>query len=335
MPDISSEPLLNAVLGIYQTSAIKAAVELDVFTAIGEGASDVGAIAKRTGAAERGIQALADYLAVMGFLDKADSRYRLAPSTAVFLDRRSPAFMGDIHRFLAAPQILELVLADPAGFVRNGGSIGLANIAANDPVWVDFARYMAPMMALVAEGTAAHFAEHPPAPGRVLDIAAGHGLFGIAFGRHFPAAEVTGLDWDNVLAVARENAAAAGLGNRYKTLAGSAFDVAFDGPYDVILVPNFLHHFDEAACIGLLRKARGALASGGRIAIVEFVPAEDLVSPPMPAMFAYLMLASTPAGTAYPASALRRMLAEAGFTPPEITPLPPSPQTLLVASRGD
>jgi len=332
MPDISPEPLLNAVLGYYRTSALKAAVELDLFTAIGEGAKDVAAIARRTGAAERGIQALADYLAVMGFLDKAEGRYELAPSTAAFLDRRSPAFMGDIHRFLAAPQITELVLGDPAGFVRNGGSIGLANIAPNDPVWIDFARYMAPLMASVAEATAAHFAERPPAPGRVLDIAAGHGLFGIAFGRRFPAAEVTALDWDNVLAVARENAAAAGLGDRFRTMPGSAFDVAFDGPYDLILMPNFLHHFDEATCIGLLRKARGALAAGGRIAVVEFVPAEDLISPPLPAMFAYLMLASTPAGTAFPASALRRMLAEAGFGPPEITPLPPSPQTLLVAS---
>jgi hypothetical protein len=95
MPDISPEPLLNAVLGFYRTSAIKAAVELDLFTAIGDGAKDVAAIARRTGAAERGIQTLADYLAVMGFLDKAEGRYGLAPSTAAFLDRRSPAFMGD------------------------------------------------------------------------------------------------------------------------------------------------------------------------------------------------------------------------------------------------
>ena len=45
MPEISPEPLLDAVLGYYRTSAIKAAVELDLFTAIGEGAKDVAAIA--------------------------------------------------------------------------------------------------------------------------------------------------------------------------------------------------------------------------------------------------------------------------------------------------
>jgi len=73
MPEVSPEPLLDAVLGYYRTSAIKAAVELDLFTAIGEGATDVAAIAKRTGAAERGIQTLANYLSVMGFLDKAEA----------------------------------------------------------------------------------------------------------------------------------------------------------------------------------------------------------------------------------------------------------------------
>ena len=332
MPDVSPEPLLDAVLGHLRTSAIKAAVELDLFTAIAEGATGSAALAKRTGAAERGVEILADYLTVMGFLEKSDGQYGLAASTAVFLDRRSPAFMGDIHRFLAAPEMLKLALADPAGFVRNGGSVGLANVAPSDPIWIDFARYMAPLAAPVAQATAAHLAERPPAPESILDIAAGHGLYGITCARQFAAARVTALDWDNVLTVARENAAAAGLGERFKTLGGSAFDVPFGGPYDLILMPNFLHHFDEAACIGLLRKARGALAPGGRIAIVEFVPDEDRVSPPRPAMFAYIMLATTPAGTAFPPSALRRMLAEAGFGPPELAPLLPTAQTLVMAS---
>ena len=331
MPDVSPELFLNTLQGHFRTSAIKAAVELDVFSAIAEGAEDAASIGKRTGAAERGIQALADYLTVMGFLEKVDGRYKLTPSSAAFLDRRSPAFLGDMHRFLAAPEIVRLTLSDPAAFVRNGGSVGLANTAPNDPVWVDFARYMAPMQRLVAQAMAARLANLKPAPGRVLDIAAGHGLFGIALARQFPTAEVTALDWENVVALARENAAAAGLGSRFNTLHGSAFDVAFGGPYDIVLVPNFLHHFDEAACVGLLAKARAALAPGGRVAIVEFVPNEDRVSPPMPAMFAYIMLSSTPAGTSFPPSVLKRMLNKAGFREPEFAPLSPTPQTLVVA----
>ena len=331
MPEVSPELLMDSVMGHMRTSAIKAAVELDVFSAIAEGATDAAAIGKRTGAAERGIEALANYLTVLGFLEKADGRYRLTPSSAVFLDRRSPAFLGDIHRFLAAPEMLKLSLDNPAAFVRNGGSLGLANMAPDDPVWVEFARHMAPLMRPVAQAIAAHFATAGSPPRKILDIAAGHGLFGIAFGRQFPEAEVTALDWDNVLDVARENAAAAKLGDRFKTLTGSAFDADFGGPYDVLLMPNFLHHFDEPTCIGLLRKGRSALAPGGRLAISEFVPNEDRVSPPREAMFAYVMLATTQGGTAFPASAIQRMLTAAGFRQTEFVPLPPSPQTLVVA----
>ena len=73
------------------------------------------------------------------------------------------------------------------------------------------------------------------------------------------------------------------------------------------------------------------MAPGGRVAIAEFVPNEDRVSPPMPAMFAYMMLATTPAGTSFPPSALERMLTRAGFCESDFAPLPPTPQTLIVA----
>ena len=77
-----------------QTAAMKAAIELDVFTAIGDRQTTAEQIAQRAGAAERGIRILCDFLTVMGFLTKNDSHYGLAPDAAMFLDRRSPAYMG-------------------------------------------------------------------------------------------------------------------------------------------------------------------------------------------------------------------------------------------------
>jgi hypothetical protein len=89
---------------------------------------------------------------------------------------------------------------------------------------------------------------------KVLDIAAGHGLFGIEIARQNPQARVTGLDWAPVLRVALENARKAGVQDRYDMLPGSAFQVDFGGPYDVVLLTNFLHHFDQPTCVGLLKK---------------------------------------------------------------------------------
>src|SRR5438105_8217114 len=77
------------------THAVKAAIELDVFTAIAEGATTAAAIAQRCHAAERGARILCDYLTVQQFLTKSGGSYGLTPSTATFLNRKSPAYMGD------------------------------------------------------------------------------------------------------------------------------------------------------------------------------------------------------------------------------------------------
>lgn len=314
----------------YQNSAVlKAALELDVFTVIGEGATDAPGLAARCNAAPRGIIALCDSLVVIGFLTKLSDRYALSPDAAAFLDRRSPMCIAGIHDFLAAPEMVALIFEDPAGAVRRGGAPGLANVAPDHPIWVRFARAMGPFMQLDAKLVAERAGG--PHPRRVLDISASHGLFGIAFGQRFPECRITGLDWSAVVAVASENAAAAGIADRYDTIEGNAFEVAWGEGYDLVLLPNFLHHFDAASCTAILKRAHAALSPGGRVAIVEWVPNEDRISPPFPAQFTMTMLLTTPGGTTYTVPELTAMLTAAEFALPEVTSLVPTPLTLLVA----
>jgi hypothetical protein len=330
--EVSPALFIDAVQAFQKTAAIRAAVELDLFTAIAAGAGSADAIAGKAGASPRGVRILCDFLTAHGFLTKAGDSYGLTPSSQVFLDRRSPAYMGGIVRFLAGPENLGLVLDDPGAYVRNGGSPGLANMAPDNPVWVKFAEAMVPFIAPVAEGVARQVAAWTDPPRKVLDIAAGHGLFGIAIGKAVPGATVVAVDWENVLAVAQRNAAAAKVAERYRTLPGSAFDVDWGTGYDLVLLPNFLHHFDQETCAGLLRKARASLAPGGRTVAIEFVPNPDRVSPPMPATFAFLMLATTPKGDAYTEADLALMARAAGYRGVTVTPLPPSPQSLVAFS---
>src|SRR5258706_15919533 len=158
---------------------------------------------------------------------------------------------------------------------------------------------MAPMMALPAQLLAPLVDPNANEKLKVLDIAAGHGLYGIAFANRNPQAEVTAVDWAGVLEVAKENAQRAGVSDRYQTRPGSAFDVDYGTGYDIVLLTNFLHHFDAPTCETLLRKVRAALADGGRAVALEFVPNEDRVSPPQAAAFSMIMLGSTPQGDAY------------------------------------
>jgi hypothetical protein len=336
-PETSKEaPLTPAIVfdmlqAHQRTAALKAAIDLDVFRAVGRTAGDVASIASHCGASERGIRILCDFLCISGVLLKENGRYRHSPTSAAFLDPDSPASLASIAQFLSNPAMLE-PYRELAGIVRNGRTAlpGEGTVEPENPVWVQFAETMAPMMAPLAGPLGAIVLDGRTGPMRVLDIAAGHGLFGIEIAKQNRAAHVTGLDWAPVLRVALDNARKAGVQDRFDMLPGSAFDVDFAGPYDAILLTNFLHHFDRATCVGLLKKVHASLGPGGVAATLEFVPNEDRISPPMPAAFALTMLTSTAAGDAYPLSELNSMYTEAGFHTLSAHPIPMSPHTIVM-----
>ncbi len=295
----SFELLWDAFGGYQRTAALKAAIELDVFTAIAAGATTVEALAARCQASVRGLRALLGYLTVDGFLTRTDGQYALTPTAAAFLDANAPTYVGSAIHFLASPHVLE-GFARLTQAVRLGGTALPADgsLAPEHPMWIEFARAMGPVAAVLA-----------------------------------PRLEVTALDWRNVLAVAEENARRAGVAERFHTIAGSALEVPLGGPYDLVLVPNFLHHFDPATCERFLEKAHAALAPGGRAVIVEFIPDEDRLGPPAAVRFALVMLAGTPAGDAYTFSEYETMLRRAGFSRARLHELPPSPARVVIAER--
>jgi 2-polyprenyl-3-methyl-5-hydroxy-6-metoxy-1,4-benzoquinol methylase len=191
---------------------------------------------------------------------------------------------------------------------------------------------MAPMMAPMAAPLGGVVLDGLSGPVSVLDIAAGHGLFGIEVAKQHREAQIVALDWAPVLEVAKENARKAGVGDRYTTLPGSAFDVEYGGPYDIVLLTNFLHHFDQPTCVEILRKVHGSLKRGGRAATLEFVPNEDRVSPPMAAALILVILASTASGNAYTFRELEAMYREAGFEHMSAHPIPNGPHTVVMGN---
>jgi 2-polyprenyl-3-methyl-5-hydroxy-6-metoxy-1,4-benzoquinol methylase len=325
--------LFQAINAFHLTEAIRSAIELDIFTAIGAGHRTTPAIARQCGVSERGARILCDFLVVQGFLTKTGQEYALTDDSAMFLDRKSPAFMGSCTRFLLNDSLRRNLLG-LSDAVRYGGATDRSMIDPESHVWVDFARSMAPMMMMASQELAKLVLGDGRRPLKVLDIAAGHGLFGIAVLRAAASAKVTAVDWKNVLEVARENAEKFGVAGRYATIPGSIFDVDIGAGYDLVLIPNFLHHFDVPTNEKLLRKLHGALVPGGRVATLEFVPNDDRVSPPMPATFALIMLAETPAGDAYTRAELESMMSNAGFTAHEFHPMPPSPHSVLISRRA-
>jgi 2-polyprenyl-3-methyl-5-hydroxy-6-metoxy-1,4-benzoquinol methylase len=324
-------------LNAYQRSeALATAIEVKLFTAIADGCATAAQIAKQCRLAERGARVLLDYLAALGFLTKADGKYSLTDDSATFLNEHSPAYAGAASQFLRSPQQLAnfRALTDR---VRNGGAPADHTILeagpAADEMWVKFARGMTGFMRLPAGMLAGRLMTGVTSPMKILDVASSHGAFGIAMALANPKVRLVALDFPAVVQVTRENAAKAGILDRFETIAGDAFKVDFGSNYDLILLPNILHHFDTATCETLLKKTHAALAPKGRAAIVEFIPNADRVSPPNPAMFSLVMLANTPAGDAYTAAELRQMLTRAGFGGCSFEDLMPGMQQLVIAMK--
>ena len=329
-PHTSPDPgrILQALTSYQLPMALKGALDLEIFTHVAAGANTVEQIAPLAKASEKGIRVLCDYLTVQGFLVKTDGTYSLAPETGIFLDKNSPAYMGSVAGFLTH-DLMRKNFSDVAAIVRKGGAVFHEMLGPDDDIWVEFARSMASMMMLPAQLTAAQVTT-PGQPTKVLDIAAGHGIYGLSVAKFNPSAQITAADWGNVLEVARENAQRMGLADRFHTISGSAFDVDLGTGYDVILLPNFLHHFDEPTNVKLLKKLHAALKPGGILATVEFVPNDDRVTPPHAATFAMMMLGGTESGDAYTFKDLDRMYRAAGFGASEARALAPAPQTLVL-----
>lgn len=334
VPPPSPQLFWETVTAFHRSAAMKAAVELDIFTKIAEGNKNANAIAAACESAERGVRILCDSLTVMGFLRKENDEYSLNELSAAFLDRTSPMYLGGSVDFILSP-MQRGGFDDLTNAVRHGGSTATENssLAPESEMWVKFARGMTGMMMPSAQMMTEHLGYDVDRKFKVLDIAAGHGIFGIMIAQRYPNAEIYALDWENVLRVATENAEKFGVGERHHTISGSAFDAEPGDNYDVVLLTNFLHHFDHATCETLLKKINGWLKDDGKVLTLEFVPNDDRVSPPSEAMFALVMLAATPAGDAYTFAELKEMFENAGFSRNEHIPLQPMPQHLIVSMK--
>jgi len=328
------ELFFETVASYQRTEALKAAIELDLFTGISEGNHTAAQIASRCTASERGTRILCDYLTMIGLLTKHGQTYGLTQDSGMFLDRRSPAYLGSAIDFLLADNLVDAFkhLTDA---VRKGGTAipDEGSLAPEHPMWIKFAEAMGGMMRPAAAGIAQLIDPEANSKLKILDIAASHGLFGIAFATRNPHAEIVALDWANVLELSKKNAQASGVADRHSTIAGSAFDVDYGTGYDVVLLTNFLHHFDKPTNEKLLRKVHAALSEGGRAVTLEFVPNSDRISPPGIAGFSLTMLASTPSGDAYTFEEFDEMFKNAGFAKSESHEIPASIEQVIVSTK--
>ena len=128
----SSALFFDTINAYQRTEALRAAIELDLFSLVAAGRQTASELAEACRAAPRGVRILADYLTILGFLRKHGDRYELTDDAKVFLDRKSPAYVGDAARFMLAPELRESFHQLTAAVRRGGTAVSDEGTVSHD-----------------------------------------------------------------------------------------------------------------------------------------------------------------------------------------------------------
>jgi ubiquinone/menaquinone biosynthesis C-methylase UbiE len=168
----------------------------------------------------------------------------------------------------------------------------------------------------------------------VLDVGAGAAPWSTALATYSPGVRVTALDLPAVVASTRRAVDAADLGDRFEYLAGDAFTCRLHpAAYDLVLLGNICHLFDEAHNRAVLQRLRPAVRPGGLLAII------DVLAPPAPgvqrsiSLYALGLRLRTSRGTVHPLAGYEAWTSDAGFGPVQVEPLSATPPLSLLACR--
>ena len=312
---------------------LEAAIEHKVFDLLDRGLMTAEEVARASGTSVRGMRILLNGLIALELISKdAAERYALTPESAAFLVRGKPDYRGGMLRHTSKQlmpkwmQLTEVVrTGKPAQAVNQEGS--------GSAFFAEFVEAIFPNSYAAAVAAAKHLnLAVATAPVKVLDIAAGSGVWGIALAQSSPRVQVTAGDWPAVLPVTRKIAARYGVADRFTFTAGDLRSADFGSGHHIATLGHILHSEGESASRALLKKTFAALAPGGTILIAEMVPEDDRSGPPHALVFAVNMLVNTEAGDTFSFNEIARWLREAGFVSPR-TLDGPGPSPLILADK--
>ncbi|MEO6817829.1 MAG: methyltransferase [Edaphobacter sp.] len=331
---VTPERIMQFTWGFVPPLILEAAIRHRVFDVLDAGPKTVKETAEATGASERGLRAIMNVLVGLDFLAKVDGdRYALTPESAAFLVSGKPGFQGGLlthgSRQLI-PKWLQLT-----EIVGTGKPVAAVN---QEGPGVEFFQQFVTDIFPMSYPSAKMLAAHLPLDGdsgakvRVLDLAAGSGVWGIALAESSENVTVTAVDWADVLPATRATVARFGLTDRYAFLGGDLLEADFGQGHNVALLGHILHSEGEARSRTLVRKTFEALAPGGTIAIGEFLVNQDRTGPVVSLFFAANMLVNTDHGDTFTFEEISSWLTEAGFTNPRLLEAP-GPSPLVLATK--
>ena len=330
--NVTPEKVMRYAWGYAPPLIIEAAVRNKVFDALSSGPMTVAEVSDATGASERGLASIMNALTGLDLLTKDDGIYALTPESAAFLVSTKPSYLGGMMAHMSSQLIPKWL--DIENIVRTGQPSAQVNDAVEGSAF--FEKFVSALFPFnyAAAGVAAATLDvaNATAPVRVLDLAAGSGVWGIAIAQRAPCVTVTAVDWPGVLNVTRRTAEQFGLSDRFSFIAGDLADVDFGTDHHVATLGHILHSEGPERSKALLKKTFDALAPGGTIVIAEFLVDAERKSNVMGLLFDVNMLVNTASGGTYSFEEIRGWLEDAGFRRAGLVPAP-GPSPLIFADK--
>jgi (2Fe-2S) ferredoxin/ubiquinone/menaquinone biosynthesis C-methylase UbiE len=320
LPDDVSE----LIRGFMPSRAVLTALELDLFTAVGEGGT-AERIAEKIQANTRATKMLLNVLVSLKLLEKRESDYTNTPLSARFFVEGTPDSARTAQLHIANiwkrwSTLTDAVLAGTAAAQRGDGDSVAPFIAAMD----HNARGRARAVVQAAEIDGAQ---------RMLDLGGGSGAYSIAFAKAAPALRVDLVDLPEVLPITQEHIRNAGLSDRISTREGDMLTIPLEsGHYDLVLLSAICHMYSPEENRELFQRAYAALVPKGRLVVADFILEADKTAPRFGALFALNMLVNTRAGASYSEPEYEAWLKAAGFAEAKRVRIP-GPVNLMIASK--
>jgi ubiquinone/menaquinone biosynthesis C-methylase UbiE len=330
---VTPERLMELSFAYAPPLIISAGVSNKIFDSLEDGAKTPEQVAEKTGASARGLRILMNALVGLNLLKKdRQGKYLLTQESATFLLSGKPGthagFFGTI-----APQLISrwLRLSD---IVREGRPVVAVNQETEGTEFFSqLVENIIPLSYPPAQRLGNHLKlEKAKTEIRVLDLAAGSGIWGVALTQKSPQVRVTAVDWAGMIPTTKRITQKFGVGDRFNYVEGDILEANFGSGYDIATLGHILHSEGEDRSRQLLAKTFRALKSGGTIAIAEWLVNDDRTKPLPSLMFAVQMLVNTEKGDTFSFNEIKNWLEEAGFKKVRKVKAP-GPSPLILATK--
>src|SRR5215216_2134104 len=312
---------------------ISAAVNNKVFDSLQGGPKTVEQLEKETGASARGLGAIMDVLVGLELLKKdRQSRYSLTPESQAFLTSEKPGTLAGFFRSILPVMISRwLRLTD---ILREGRpAVAVNQETQGTEFFSQLVETIIPMSYAGAQKLADHLkVAKTKEQVRVIDLAAGSGIWGIAMAQKSPRVRVMAVDWAGMIPTTKRITEKFGVRDRFDFTEGDLSEADFGIGYDVATLGHILHSEGEQRGRQLLKKTYGALKSDGTIAIAEWLVNDERTKPLPSLMFSVQMLVNTENGNTFSFNEIKTWLEDAGFK--KVRKLKaPGPSPLILAKK--